>query len=470
MTLMIDPLDDFSDATTPKTWLDRVMGLAADVHAGEALTALLLALNGFLILTAYYVIRPVRAALLLPVRIDLPGGGVLTGPEITSYSGAVLAGLFLFIVPLYGMVASRVNRIRLINGVTLFFASNLLVFFVLGKSNAPAALLGVSFFLWIGIFNLMVIAQFWSFANDLYSPEQGKRLFAIVGFGASAGAIAGALITNSLISRLGEFSMMLISAGVLVVCLVLTNIVHFREKRKGASRLRSAAVEKPLGRAGGFALVLGQRYLLLIGLLTLAIQLVNTNGNYILNATLTDMAHRAVLAGTNAGLTERQIIGSYQAGVDFWQNVLVVFIQFFLVSRIFKYLGVGGALFVLPALALGSYGLFAAAPVLALIRAAKIAENATDYSLQNTLRRALFLPTSREAKYKALNAVETFFWRAGDMLSGIATFVLVQWLGFGVRSYAAVNIGIVAIWIALALALSREHRKMAAVTPEVVAA
>ena len=90
-------------------------------------------------------------------------------------------------------------------------------------------------------------------------------------------------------------------------------------------------------------------------------------------------------------------------------------------SRIFKYLGIGGALFVLPLIALGSYGLFAFAPVLAFIRMTKIAENATDYSLQNTVRRALFLPTSREAKYKALQAVETFFWRAGDMLSGVTT-------------------------------------------------
>jgi AAA family ATP:ADP antiporter len=89
------------------------------------------------------------------------------------------------------------------------------------------------------------------------------------------------------------------------------------------------------------------------------------------------------------------------ANMDFWQNILVVCIQFFLVSRIFKYLGIGGALFILPIIALISYGLFSAAPILALIRIAKITENATDYSLQNTVRRALFLPTSREAKYKA---------------------------------------------------------------------
>src|SRR5687768_9111103 len=135
-------------------------------------------------------------------------------------------------------------------------------------------------------------------------------------------------------------------------------------------------------------------------------------------------------------------------------------IQFFLVSRIFKYLGIGGALFVLPVIAFGSYGLFAFAPVLAFIRITKIVENATDYSLQNTVRRALFLPTSREAKYKALQAVETFFWRAGDMLSGVTTFVIVRSLGLGVREYAIVNIGIVIVWIVIAAMLGKENRKM----------
>jgi ATP:ADP antiporter, AAA family len=197
---------------------------------------------------------------------------------------------------------------------------------------------------------------------------------------------------------------------------------------------------------------------------------VNTNGNYILSETLTQIARAQVAAGAVAGLSERQIIGSYMAGTDFWQNLLGVAIQLFLVARIFKYMGVGGALLVMPTISLMSYGLFAAAPVLALIRVAKIAENATDYSLQNTVRRALFLPTSREAKYKALQAVETFFWRAGDMLSGIATFLIVQRAGWGVRRYAVVNLGIVVVWLLIAAGLSRENRRLAAATPAVAAA
>jgi ATP:ADP antiporter, AAA family len=447
-----------------KGFLDRLLSLAADVRPGEAVTALLLGLNGFLILAAYYVIRPLRDSFLLPVQIGLPGGGVLTGPEIRQYTGGIVAALFLFIVPAYGALASRVNRIRLINFVTLFFAANLGIFYLAGVSGGQGAVLGITFYLWVAIFNLMAIAQFWSFANDLYSNEQGKRLFAIVGFGASVGAIAGSVVIRGLIRPLGLFLPMLIAAAILLVCLLLTNYIHVREK----DRARVAAArqaEQPLGRDGGFQLVLRERYLLLIGVLTLIVQLVNTQGNYILTRTLTDAAERAVAAGTAGGLTVGQFIGDFQAGLDFYQNILVVLIQFFLVSRIFKYLGVGGALFCLPAVAFLSYGLFAIAPVLALIRVAKITENATDYSIQNTTRRALFLPTSREAKYKALQAVETFFWRAGDMLSALATLLFVQALGLGVRSYAAVNLALVVIWILVAVALYRENRKLTAAMP-----
>jgi AAA family ATP:ADP antiporter len=447
--------------------LDRLLGIAADVRAGEGGTALLLALNVFLLLTAYYAIRPLRAALLLPVQIPLPGGTTLNGPEIQSYAGAIFAVMFLGIVPLYGSIASKVDRIKLINLVTLFFVVTLIGFFVVGQSGAYPRVLGVTYFLWMGVFNLMIIAQFWSFANDLYTPEQGKRLFAIVGFGGSVGAGVGSLIASLLITRLGAMPMMIVGAGVLLAAMMLSNIVHVRDRHKPRPKQSEKAPDEPLGTVGGFRLVLGQRYLLLIGLLTLTVNIVNTNGSYLLSDAIARMARGAV--ATAGGLTEGDIIGGYVAVIELSQNVLSMAIQFFLVSRIFKYLGIGGALFVLPVLALGSYGLFAIAPVLSLIRLTKIVENATDYSLQNTLRRALFLPTSREAKYKALQAIETFFWRAGDLLAALTTFVVVQWLALSVRGFAIVNLAIVVLWILLAAALARENRRLTAQVESVAA-
>lgn len=451
-----------------KSPLDRLLGLAADVRAGEGGLALMLAFNGFLLLCAYYLIRPVRSVLLLREDLLLPGGVLLQGEEITSYLGAVLAALFLVIVPLYSAIAARMTRIYLINSVTSFFIVTLLGFFFIASTGLYRTAVGILFYVWIGVFSLMVIAQFWSFANDLYTPEEGKRLFAIIGFGGSAGAVAGAFVTSLLSARLQSADLMIIAAVVLVACLLLTNVIHRRDRRTRVGPVAAKqAPEKSIAGRGGFQLVLGHPYLLAIGLLTLTAQLVNTNGNFILNGKLRELADAALQAG--GGRAQEQVILGTMAGVDVWQNLLSMAIQFFLVSRIFKYLGIGGALFVLPVIALGSYSLFAFAPVLSMIRIAKITENATDYSLQNTVRRALFLPTSRDAKYKALQAVETFFWRAGDLLSSVAVVVFISWLHLSLRTFVVVNILAVGVWLALAAFLARENRRLTAEAEPVAA-
>jgi ATP:ADP antiporter, AAA family len=434
-------------AERPPTIGQRLLSPIAEVRREEVVSVTLMTLLMLLILGAYYELKTAREVFILSEG----------GAEVKSYSSAGQAILLLFLVPAYGAFASRVNRVQLVQWVTAFFVLHIGIFLLALRTGFQ---IGVPYFLWLGIFNLMVIAQFWSFANDIYTPEAGKRLFAIVGFGGTLGAIAGAWVTRTYIVRLGDITMFLLSAALLVICLVLTNVVNAREGRKAVDRKREAQAEQSLSREGGFELVMKHRYLLFIGLVTLIIQLVNTNGNFIFDTTLREMAEQSVAAGTAGGLSVRDLVGSYNAGRDFYQNVLGAILQFFVVSRILKYMGVGPALFIMPLLAFANYSIFALFPVLALIRVAKITENAADYSLQNTLRRALFLPTSREAKYKALNAVETFFWRAGDMLSAVVTFVIIRTLGFGVREYAMVNIAIVVLWIVIAAMLAKENRKL----------
>ncbi|MEJ2484007.1 MAG: hypothetical protein P8049_13080, partial [Gemmatimonadota bacterium] len=186
--------------------LDRILRLFTDVRSGEGFTVLLLALNVFLLLTAYYFIKPLREALILDE----------SGAEIKSYASALQAVILLAAVPAYGALAGRWPRRTLINRVTLFFAACLVLFFLLGQSGLN---LGVVFFLWVGIFNLMVIAQFWAFANDLYTNDEGERLFPLVQFGASAGAVFGSVVVGQLIEPLGIWLPMLIAAGILLVSL-----------------------------------------------------------------------------------------------------------------------------------------------------------------------------------------------------------------------------------------------------------
>jgi len=432
--------------------LERMLRPFAEVRAGEALDALLLMLSVFLLLTAYYILKVVREPLILA------GGGA----ELKSYTSAGQAILLLFLVPAYGAFASRVNRIRLITGMTVFFIINLVIFYLLALARAPG--LGVAFFLWVGIFNLMVIAQFWSFANDVYTPEQGQRLFAIVGFGQTLGAILGGVVASRLIAPLGVYQLMLVAAGILVAYLVITRIVNQRMLRSASATGVRPAAEAPLDRRGGFELVLRDRYLLLIGLLLLVLNFVNTNGVYLMGRVISQEAARLASAGAASGLAagefEKRFIGLFYADYFTWVNAVTAFVQLFLVSRVMQYFGVRVALYVLPLVAFGGYGLMAFAPVLALIRVAKIGEDSLDYSLNNTARHALFLPTSREAKYKAKAAIDTLFVRAGDLLSAGLVFLGGLW-SFRLRDFALVNLGLVLVWLIIVIAIGRRHRAIA---------
>jgi ATP:ADP antiporter, AAA family len=446
---MMPPLvDQRAPAATRSSWLDRSLSLITEVRAGEGASALLLAANVFFLLTFYSVLKVVRESLILSEG----------GAEIKSYSAAGQALLLLAIVPAYGAFASRVNRLRLVCGVTLFFASHLLVFYFLGAAGVHV---GVAFFLWIGIFNLVVIAQFWAFANDLYSAERGKRLFPLIGLGASLGAVAGAEIASIAFSTAGPYTLMLVAACGLGASVVLTLWVNSRERAAGRDQSAHLA-DRPLGKAGGFHLVLTNRYLLLIALLMVVLNVVNTLGEFLMGKLIVAEAARTVALGAAGGAGTKEVIGHLAGGVQASVNLLGFLLQAFLVSRIFKYIGVRGALFILPLIALFGYTMIAFVPVFSIVRLVKIFENGTDYSIQNTARQALFLPTSREAKYKAKQAIDSFFWRAGDVLQAGVVFLGTE-LALGVSQFALVNIALVAVWLAIVVALFREHKKLTAV-------
>ncbi len=461
----------------PMGLLDRFLNVFTKVHGGEGLTALMLFANVFLLLSSYYLLKTIREPLVLAAQ----GGGA----EVKSYASAAIAVLLLALVPLYGAIASRVSRVKLINGVTMFFIVCLVGFFLWARAvgipglpveGAPAVApgagqlwLGVAFFIWVGIFNLMIIAQFWAFANDVYSLEQGKRLFALVALGGSLGAIAGSLSTKGLIKAFGLYPLMGLAAAILVLCMVLTNLIHVRERARGGAPARpvpqGAAKDEAAGDAdapitgkSGFALVLTDRYLLLIAGMMLLLNLVNTTGEYILGETLTGIAKGMVAHGQLADADIGKWIGGFYSGYFTWVNVVSALFQAFVVSRTIKWLGVAGALLVLPLVSLGAYATLAFLPLLPIIRGAKIAENSLDYSLSNTARQSLFLPTSREAKYKAKQAIDTFFVRFGDVASAGLVFAGTTWLAFSPRHFAMVNAGLVLLWLGIAIVVGRSFK------------
>src|SRR5579859_974796 len=187
--------------------LSRLLRPFAKVEPSEAFTALLLTVAVFSLLCGYYLLKTAREPLILL------GGGA----EVKSYAAAGQALLMLVMVRAYQSVAKRVGRVKLLTIVYLFFASNLVIFAALAAAKVA---IGVPFYLWVGVFNFTSVAQFWAFAADVYSPDQGKRLFAILGTGSSIGAVAGAELAHALVP-FGPHVLMLVATGLLVVCVGL---------------------------------------------------------------------------------------------------------------------------------------------------------------------------------------------------------------------------------------------------------
>jgi AAA family ATP:ADP antiporter len=423
-------------APAAKTRLDRALALFTDVRAGEGATAVLMLVNVFLLLVCYSVIKTVREPLILL------GGGA----EVRSYAAAGQALLLMGFVPLYGLVASKVSRLKLIVGVTLFFVACIELFALAVSARVPYV--GVAFFIWVGIFNISLVAQFWSFANDIYRREAGDRLFPVIMIGMTAGAPLGSIVAARLF-RAGLTPQVILQVSALL--LTLSVGIYFLINRREAGTTRAAA--EPLAPAGGFGLVLGNPYLRLVAALVVLLNIVNTTGEYVVARLLT--AHVSELAAAAPGFNKQAFIGAFSGEYQFYVNITALLLQAFVTSRLVKFRGLQGALLALPLIALGGYSLIAAGVGFTAVRWLKTAENATDYSIMNTARQLLWLPTTREEKYKAKQAVDAFFVRAGDVVSAMVVYAGTQLLHLGPSQFAMVNVVLTLAWIGVAFRLLR---------------
>jgi AAA family ATP:ADP antiporter len=439
------------------TLLEWTLRPFSKVQRGEGLQVVLLLACVFVILTSYYLMKTAREGLILT-------GGTfgLKGEELKSYSGGAMAVLLVGLVPAYGALANRVDRLRLINVSYAIVIGCLVAFYGLALLGAP---IGLAFFVWIGIVNMFLVAQFWSYANDLYSEEQGKRLFAIIALGGSIGAVVGPELAK-LVSTL---TLLPFAAILLLACLGLFNAVELVRRRAAP---RDPAAREPIDGSGGFALLFRDRYLLLIAALVLIAELVKTNGEYVLSSVATDHAAKLVPATSYPELTgaarslaiatdRREVIKVFYSSFFFWVNLASLAVQAFAVSRLIQKLGVRRAVFVMPLIAFGAYAMICAVSSIVLVRLAKGTENATEYSVQNTVRQILFLPTDRAEKYKAKAAIDTFVVRAADSVSALMVWIGVHELGARGRSFAVVNIGLVVVWLIVGVALAKRYGVLA---------
>jgi AAA family ATP:ADP antiporter len=257
--------------------------------------------------------------------------------------------------------------------------------------------------------------------------------------------------------------MLLVAAALLALCAVLFRAADARAKGSSAVTAPAAADSTAPGpTSGAFQIVFQHRYLLLIAAFSLVFSWVNSNGEYLLGKLIKAAAFEAVERKEISAGAIGDYIGAAYGEFFFYVNVLGVLLQTFVVSRLIRWVGVGTAFFVLPLIALADATAVAIVPALAILRIGKVAENATDYSLNNTLRQMLWLPTTREMKYKAKQAVDTFCVRMGDVSSALLVYGGTVFFGITIRQFSIANVALVAVWLVLAVAIVREQRRMAA--------
>lgn len=444
--------------------LDRFLRLFTDVAPGEGATALLMFANVFLILCAYYFIKPLREGWI--AVSDITG---LTKMEVKAYSSFGQSLLLVPVVWLYGRLSDRHRRSDLITRSTLFCVLNLAIFWAIqpGLFIDYLPYSGIVFYLWVGMFGVFVVAQFWAFAADVYTEERGNRLFPVIAIGATSGAAFGSWITERLVNSglFGTQWLLIVTMIPLIASIFLSRMVENRMQAQlsGSGKTRETNVEDS-GRSA-ISIVFASRFLLATAVITLILSWVNTNGENLLFRVVQEFLRDAAIKEGVSNANElvaftRNGTTAFYGDFYFWVNIVALILQAFVASRLLKYGGFGVLLLTMPVVALISYTAMAFVPILAIVKAMKIAENSTDYSINNTARNVLWLPVSAEQKYKGKPTIDSLFVRLGDGIAALTVLIGVQFLALSTRSFFALNVALVVIWILLAFVVIREHRRL----------
>ncbi len=420
----------------------KFVGLITTVHPGEGKRAMQFFGYAFLLLVCYYTLKTVREPLLLA------GGSA----ELKSYAYAAIAAVLCVMVPFYGELYRRSNPQQLVRRITTFCIVTLALFYFLGTAGVD---IGFAYYVWVGVFGVTIIAQFWAHAAHSYDVESGQRLFPLIMAGAALGALVGPRLSGALFSVLGPWNLMVVA----IVLLVATLPLLAGTSRATAGNARGHCKEFSPAQHGhvlsGFTLVLRDRHLLLLAFLAVLLNCVNSTGEYILTQFVLDDASRQI--ALNPALDKGALIAAFYGNFFFVVNALSLVVQVFLVSRIFRRLGVPNAILVLPIIVLFGYGLAAFLPVFAIIRAVKIVENSVDYSIMNTARHALYLPLPTAHQYEGKTTIDTFFWRFGDLAQAGLIYAGHNWLAFGTAQFAMVNMVLAVIWIGVAAQIGKRY-------------
>lgn len=444
--------------------LERILRLFAKIEPREGVTSLILVTNIFLILMAYYFIKPVREGWL---SVSIFKG--LSQLEVKAYSAFAQSLLLLLILPLYARLAASWTRRDLIVRVGVASGLMLFGFWLLqpGLLFEQVPYVGLLFYVFVGVFSVTLVAQFWSFASDLYGEARGRRLFPLVAIGATAGGAVGAWASERLLrlESVDAFDLVLWSLVPLAVALGMAAWSDRRGTYGRPSEWTTNRWQEPAApsNAGAYRLILQHHYLIGTALMVMVFNWVIASGDNILFGLVQQSVRAEIDLGSVDPADVARLVNTattaFYGNLYFWVNLAALVLQAFFVSRILRYGGFMALMLATPVVSLVAYLSMAVAPVIGIIKAMKVAENSSVYSVNNTARHMLWLSATKEMLYQAKTAIDTLFVRLGDGLAALTVLLGTRILRLDMFGFLMINLALVVVWLGLAVFLVRENRR-----------
>ena len=425
--------------------LGRLVKTTTKIEANEFGAAALSFSFVFILMAAYFMLRPVRDAM----------ASDWTDVEVSTLWSMTFV-FSLIAVTIYGAVISAVRFRLLVPGVYAFFAASFFAFYAGSTAVADTLLVDKAFYVWLSVFSLFHVSVFWSFMSDLWNREQAPRLFGFIATGASVGAIVGPLITALLVERIGPENLMLVSATMLLIPIpIILTLARLKISALGNQEVMAdLSAQQAIGRNpfAGFGLFLTSPYLIGIGIFIILYVAIGSFVYFELKNLLAEFSRE-----------ERTQIWAY---IDLAVNSLAIFTAMFLTSRIATRFGMPTTLALIPALIVLGMLVIAISPVVAVVAGLQVARRAGNYAVTRPGREMLFTAVDRETRFKAKPVIDIVLYRGGDMLTAWAFTFLTAGLGLGLGAVAAVGAGIAALWAVVGIYLGRSYNRLAHTTQE----
>jgi AAA family ATP:ADP antiporter len=398
----------------------------SEIESNELKATLVSTLFVFILMTSYYILRPVRDAM----------ASDWTDSEV-SFLWNVNFFVSAAIVAAYGYAVSRIRLRNVIPIMYGFFAISFVGFYFGISLVNDRVLVDKLFYLWVSVFALFHVSVFWTFMADTFNANQAKRLFAIIAYGASIGAMVGPVVSASLAKVVGTDTLMLIASTSLVLVIPLVFYIYSLK----ATELGNANLEldsKKLAIGGkwwqGFQSFVSNPYLLGIAAFILL---------YVFIGSFVWFVQKNMLAEFTR--PERvQIL----AGIDGITNLLTFVMAFFVTGRIVSRAGMPTALALMPILVGAGLVILAFAPILTVLLALQVFRRGGNYGLTRPAREMLYTKVTQEERFKAKPVIDIVVYRGGDAISGTLFSYLTDGVGLGLAAVAAVGSGIAAVWAA----------------------